>query len=77
MAASALKKKLDRIAKLANETDALLKAEHGRNAYLYFEAEGSVYAMSDDDARADTDASERQKLVIEKSRHCNFDCGAW
>ena len=77
MAMSELKKKLNRIAKLVNETDALLKAQHGKNAYLYFEAEGSVYAMAEDDERSDTNATERQKLVLEKSRHCNFDCGAW
>lgn len=61
-----LKKQLDKLARLVNSVDNMLKNEHGSSAYLYFEAEGSIHAMLKHDEYTDINASDRQKLRIEK-----------
>jgi hypothetical protein len=76
---SALKRKLDLIAKHINECDAMLKEMHGPKAYLYFEAEGRVFAMRGEDGYGmrHEPANNRQERIIESSKGCSFDCGAW
>ncbi len=73
MGTTQIKKKLDLIAKHINDLDSLLKVEYGQQAYIYFESEGMLYAMNG----GDDIGSSSQTHVIEKSKPCCFDCGAW
>lgn len=73
---AALQKQLDLAAKHINKAASMLRAAHGPKAYLYFEAEGSVYAMRYDPDDLDKSSFERQENIVCSSR-CEFDCGAW
>lgn len=57
----------------------MLKEMHGPKAYLYFEAEGRVFAMRGEDGYGmrHEPANNRQERIIESSKGCSFDCGAW
>lgn len=75
-----LKRRLDKIASEILELNNDLAAQYGEGAKLYFEAEGSIYAMKpepESHMRRNTNTSDRQSLIIESSDWCGFDCGAW
>lgn len=76
---NAIKRKLDLIAKHINECDAMLKEMHGPDAYLYFESEGSVFAMRGvgESYTRHESTRKQQERIIESSAFCRFDCGAW
>lgn len=67
---SAIKRKLDLIARHVNEAHALLCAEYGDKAYLYFAAEGRVFAMQGQPAFAGRheSASQRQERIHRNQR---------
>lgn len=72
-----IKKKLNLIAKHVNELDVMLKAEYGREAHIYFEAEGVIHAMKAGEQARDESSLVRQSRIIESSNFCRYDCGAW
>jgi hypothetical protein len=70
-----LQRKLDRLAKLANDLDDEAKALFGRAGNLFFEADGTFHLMDGD---CDGNATERHEHIqVSSTRHCRMGCGAW
>jgi len=73
-----LQRKLNQLARLANELDAEAKRRYGDEGHLFFEAEGTFYIMAGD---ADPDregSAERQKFIRARSDgYCRMGTGAW
>lgn len=61
--------------RLGNELDAEIKKKFGPKGFLFHEADGGVYAMSDD---ADGHARERQTFIKARSNgSAKWGAGAW
>ena len=71
-----IRRKLNIIKRHVNELDAELKRLHGREAYIYFEAEGGIYAMANREGESGN-LLDRQKPTVEYVLGARFDCGAW
>lgn len=70
-----LQKKLNQLAKLANELDAEAKARYGAEGNLFFESEGQFHIMDGDSTSG---ASARTKHVQFSSEpYCTMGAGAW
>jgi hypothetical protein len=81
MTKAQLQKRLDALASEINAIAGELTKQYGEGANLYFEAGGTIYALTPE-RRApfnrDATPNERQARVIaSSSEYCNFDCGAW
>lgn len=67
--------KLNRLVKIANELDNEAKRRWGKNAMLFFEAEGTFFMMSGDDKGV---ASARQAHIqMSSNGYCQMGAGAW
>lgn len=70
-----LQRKLNNLAKLANELADEAQRRYGKTGTLFYEAEGAFHIMADD---VDASSTERQKFVRASSRgHCRMGSGAW
>jgi hypothetical protein len=70
-----LQKKLNQLARLANELDDEAKRRHGSQGYLFFEADGSFHIMSGD---SDGGASARQAFItLTSDIYCKMGAGCW
>ena len=73
-----IRRKLNQLAKLANELDAEAKARYGEDGFLFYEAGGVFSLMDGDDERRDTSSSERQTHVrFSSTKTCHMGAGAW
>jgi hypothetical protein len=72
-----LQRKLNQLAKLANEIDDEAKRRYGAIGFLFFEADGTFYIM-DGDARDCESVAERQKhICMHSAGYCRMGAGAW
>ena len=71
-----VQKKLDQLARIANELDNEAKRRYGSEGQLFFEAEGQFHFMSSD--HSDAGISERQSGIVMTSKgNTRMGCGAW
>lgn len=70
-----VQKKLDQLAKLAQELEEEAKRRYGKSGNLFYEAEGTFHMMTGD---SNGPSGERQAYVVLSSDgFCNMGCGAW
>ncbi len=70
-----LQRKLNKLAKLAQEVNKEAAARYPGTGRLFYESEGSFNVMDGDD---DVHAGDRQDRVRFSSEgYCGMDCGAW
>ena len=69
-----LRSKLNQLVKLSNELDAEAKLRWGKQAMLFFEAEGGFYLMDGD---SDGGCTERQQHVRFSVFGSRMGAGAW
>jgi len=71
----ALQKKIDQLAKLAQELHEEAKRRYGTEAQLFYESAGSFHIMTNDD---DASCRERQEHIrFTSNGFCAMGCGAW
>ncbi len=71
-----VQRKLDQLAKLANELDAEAKRRYGANGNLFFESGGAFHLMAGDESEGT--AEYRQSFIRFSSKnHCSLGAGAW
>jgi hypothetical protein len=69
-----MQRKLEQLAKLANELDAAAKDRFGQQGFLFYEATGSFHIMDGDSGHF----AERTKHARLSSRTlCHMGAGAW
>ena len=71
-----VRERLDTIARKVRELDEILRAEFGPEAFVFFEADGTICAMSGDDTNGSS--TERQRYVVAQADHyARYGAGAW
>lgn len=68
--------KMDEFVRLGNEIDRAIKQQYGSQAWLFHEADGTMYAMSGD--ATDGSISARKKFIKAQSDEIvKWGAGAW
>ncbi|MDQ2077505.1 hypothetical protein [Marinimicrobium sp. ABcell2] len=74
-----VQRKLNQLVKIANELDQEATRRYGRDAKLFYEAEGQFHLMAGDDSpsQGSSISSRQQHVAFSSDGVCNMDCGAW
>jgi hypothetical protein len=78
MTEAVLQRKLNQLAKLANELDDEAKARYGDKGFLFFESDGAFHLMDGDAPGKDDGSAARQRHIVASSKgYCRMSGGAW
>lgn len=70
-----VQRKLDQLARIANELQEEAERRYGTKAMLFYESDSGFHFMSGD--KPDGACEERTSFVELSSRSCRMECGSW
>ena len=71
-----IQRKLNQLSALANELDAEAKRRWGREAHLFFEADGAFHMM-DSEAGGESVTERQSHSKFQSQRYCRLGVGCW